>query len=272
MKLDTKLTTKQSNKRLPHLMIFSLFIFGISLFIHPSYALGQSSIGSGVATKVDIISSNLRNGELVSTTSNGYKIATTEYDPLFFGVVVQNPGLVFYNKSNDIGTPVVSLGKVEVLVSNKNGNIAVNDLITTSTTPGVGEKATKDGYVIGTAMQNFSPKTPNSTGTILVSLDPHYNTAQSTTFNLLSAFQTASSAPFLSPLTSLRYLLAVFVTAFSFAFGFIYFGNMTRHGLDALGRNPLGSKYIQRGIIFNVSSAIVIIIVGVYLSYLILTL
>ena len=244
----------------------------IGMFIIPPFALAQSSIGSGVATKVTISSGNVQNGDLISTTTTGYRLSSTAYDPLFFGVVVQDPGLVFYNKSNDVGTPVVSLGKVDVRVSNRNGNIAVNDLITTSTTAGVGEKANIDGYVIGTAMQSYAPKQSNQTGMILISLDPHYNTVQNMTFNLLSQFQSASSAPFLSPLTSLRYLLAVFVTAFSFAFGFIYFGNMTRHGLDALGRNPLGSKYIQRGLIFNVSSAIVIIVAGLYLSYLILTL
>ncbi len=90
--------------------------------------------------------------------------------------------------------------------------------------------------------------------------------------NLLSNFKSAASSPFLSPLTSLRYLLAVVVTATAFGLGFLYFGRIAAHGVEALGRNPLASKIIIAGIVFNAVMTAVIVVGGLFLAYLILIL
>lgn len=246
------------------LLIFCMFFSATS-------QTNAQNLASGVATTIQIQNKNVQDGDIVSSTAQGYALSKTEYDAFVFGVVEIHPGLLFTsNKST--GIPIVSSGKVYVRVTTNNGNIQVNDLVTTSQTEGIGEKATKSGYVIGTALEAYM-KPKNTVGLILVSLNPHYNSSgEVASTNILATFTSAASAPFLSPLTSLRYLLAVIVTAFAFGFGFIYFGNLSRHGIDALGRNPLAAKYIRQGLIFNIAVAVGIIVGGLFLSYLILTL
>ncbi len=259
-------------------LYFFLAISIIALYtVFPVHA----QVASGIATDVNIQSPNaqtalagsqIQNGDIVSATSKGYTLSNVENDGFVFGVINLKPAIVFTNSGNNTKFPVVTYGKVYVRVTTHNGNIAANDYITTSTTPGVGQKAIKDGFVLGNALESYSSPDHNKVGLILVELNPHYNTFTTTQENLLSSIQQAASAPFLSPLTSLRYLLAVIVTAFSFGFGFIYFGNMSRHGIDALGRNPLAAKYIRQGLFLNITMAVGIIVAGLFLSYLILTL
>ncbi len=59
-----------------------------------------------------------------------------------------------------------------VKVSNENGEIAVGDLLTTSSTPGVAMKATHDGQIIGNALNAYSG---NSVGTIDVFVNVSYH-------------------------------------------------------------------------------------------------
>lgn len=168
---------------------------------------------------------------------------------------------------------MVTYGKAYVKVTSRKGNININDPITTSTNPGVGEKALDSGYILGNALQAYSSNNPNTVGMIIVELNPRYNSLNNTSGkNLIQSFSIAANAPFLSPLTSLRYLLAVLISAFAFGFGFFYFGNISKHSMDALGRNPLAARSIERGLVLNIILAVGIIVGGIYLSYIILSL
>ena len=51
--------------------------------------------------------------------------------------------------------PLALSGRVEVKVTNENGPIHVGDLITVSSIPGVGMKATTEGQTVGTALGNY---------------------------------------------------------------------------------------------------------------------
>jgi hypothetical protein len=81
-----------------------------------------------------------------------------------------------------------------------------------------------------------------------------------------------SASPFLTPLTSLRYILAVMITVIAFFLGFRTYGRIAGSGLEALGRNPLAAKAISISIIFNIFLAGLIVIAGLALSYLVLVL
>lgn len=245
-----------------------LFVFCFLFLVSPLEA--QDRISSGIAISIPISGQNIQDGDIVSSTEAGYTISNIPYDPKIYGVVVKNPAISLDSISPSFGTfPVMTTGKVYVRVS---GPITKGNSITSSKTSGLGQKATSDGFILGIALEDYSPTNP---GKILVSLKPGYNTpvvGGSRGINLFSNIRQAASSPFLTPLTSFRYLLAVIVSAISFALGFLYYGRIAKSGIEAIGRNPLAAKTISLGIISNVLLTAVIIFSGLFLAYLILVL
>ena len=150
-----------------------------------------------------------------------------------------------------------------------NGEIKKNQLITSSTTPGVGVKAISSGFVLGTALENYSDPKP---GRILVSVNPHYSSSGSTAVskNIFNVLKNARESAYLSPLESLRYLIAALVALLAFILGFIYFGKVAQKGVEAIGRNPLAGRFIEVSVILNLLLTALIIIVGLGIAYLIL--
>lgn len=253
--------------RFVSVILLAVCAFLVSFFA-PSSVFSQAT-SSGIATYLPIHADNIQDGAIVVTSEKGYTLSTTPYDPHIFGVVTQKPAVSFENRTQKNTYPVVTTGRAYVLVTTKNGTIQEGDFITTSDITGVGQKADKNGYIVGTAAQDFTA----SQGKVLVYLSPRFhNTGATAPLNLLANLQSAATSPFLTPLTSLRYLLAVIVTALSFALGFLYFGRIAKNGLDALGRNPLAAKTIAAGIAFNMIMTVVIMVSGLFLAYIILVL
>ncbi len=260
----------------PKVFLFLFFIFYILgfMFVQLAHAAADFT-ASGIAISVTIDDKNAKDGSIVASTNNGYILSKIPYDPSMFGVITQNPAIVIENTQNPSSNTkyVVSSGKAYILVSSANGPIKKDDFITSSSVPGVGQKADHNGYVLATALENYSSTNPKAVGKILASINSKYNNSYvDTQTNLLSILQTAGSATFLSPLATLRYLLAGLVAAVAFALGFIYFGRVASKGVEALGRNPLASKMIQASVIINVLLAGLIVMVGLAIAYLILVL
>ncbi len=258
------------------LSIFTI-LFGFYLCTLPRhmriYAL-TSNISSGVAVNLPVQEANVSDGDIVTSTDKGYFLAKIPYDPSIYGVVSLSPAVSF-GSSSGFTYPVISSGKAYVLVSSVNGSIKIGDFITSSRIPGIGMRANQDGYILGTALGNYTNTNPRATGRILVAIAPRYTTAVSYEgkgINLLLSLRSAASSPFLSPLTSLRYLLAVFVTAACFVFGFLHFGRFGKTGIEALGRNPYKAKTISFGIAVNILFTIIFIVAGLFLAYVVLTL
>lgn len=254
-----------------------LIIIVTALFFSFSQPVRAEYISSGVALSVPVTGTNISNGSLVSASSTGFNLSQIEYDPAFYGVVTTESAVTFETVATTSSNlyPVVTNGTVRILVTTKNGNIHVGDNITTSTTPGVGEKADYEGYIVGSALESYENTNTTEEHLITVSLAPRYSQGSGSGvkgINLITNFKKAAGSPFLSPLTSLRYLLAVLVTASAFGFGFFYFGRSGKSGIEALGRNPLASKTIGVGMIFNFLMIAVIIGAGLLISYLILVL
>ena len=168
---------------------------------------------------------------------------------------------------------ILTSGKAIVKVTSVNGNISVGDFITSSTTAGVGQRADINGFVLGTALEAFSSDDPNTVGEIIVSINifPATTLSDART-NLVNLARRGLSAPIISPLASLRYLLAFAIAVLAFALGFAYFGRVARTGIEAIGRNPLARRMIQLSIILNIFITIVIILVGLALAFFILIL
>lgn len=250
-----------------------LFIFLICFFLGVNTIYAQST-SSGIATSVTINGGNVVEGSVVSSSSKGYILSSEAYDPSIYGVVTLKPAVSFESTSSGM-FPIVINGKAYVRVSGSNGNIQKGDFVTSSKTAGVGQKADGSGFVLGTALESFAGSNQEKNGLVLISVNPRYNTIVSSSgqgLNLLMNIKSAVSSPFLSPLTSFRYLLAVVITAISFAGGFVFFGRFGKTGIEALGRNPLAAKRITIGIVFNVALTAIIAFSGLFLAYLVLVL
>lgn len=245
----------------------------ILIFSNQRSAFAQTSDSSdSMAIPIEISDKNIKDGDIITATSKGYKLSTYSYDPSIYGVVNDTPA-VYVRDVTGKSKLVIPIGKTLVRVSTRNGAIKKNDFITSSLIPGVGEKADTNGFVLGTALEDYSNKNPNAIGKIAVSVNPHYNaTFISVRTNILQNIKAVAGAPLLSPLTTLRYLLAALVTIISFVLGFVYFGRIARSGVEALGRNPLAARIIQLGIVLNVILTAGIIMLGVGIAYLILIL
>lgn len=233
---------------------------------------GQET-SSGVAISIPMAQKDAKDGSIISSSAKGYVLSSVPYDPSVYGVITEDPSLFIQNTNLPDTKPAVTSGKAYVRVSTINGAIKINDFVTSSEIPGVGQKATINGFILGTALQNYSEVNPNKTGKILVSIDPRFSSSF-TGFrgNLIQLLRDSGGVFNLSPLASFRYILAAFIAILSFLLGFIYFGRAARSGVEAMGRNPLAGRMIQLGIIFNLVLTIGIMAVGFGIAYLILIL
>lgn len=227
----------------------------------------------GVATWVEIIDENVQEGDIISSSNQGFVLSKIPNDPQVYGIVNDHPSADIQNTSLVNARPVVFSGKVSVRVSTKNGVIQKGDYITTSDIPGVGVKAVRSGYIVGLSIDEYTNPDPTAIGKVVVSLNlGSANPNVTAKDNLFDIFTTGVTAPRVSPLDSLRYLLAAFVTVASFILGFIFFGRTARTGVEALGRNPLAARMITFGIALHIIMMIGIMLIGLGISFLILRL
>jgi hypothetical protein len=253
------------------LIVSTFFLLFIEAFFPITACAQNTSIGT--AYPIVIIDKNVKDGSIITSTTKGYIMAKVSYDPNIHGVYTESPALYLQNTDDKQAKPVTTSGQANVLVSTINGNIKKNDLITTSTIAGVGQKANKNGMIIGTALQDYSNSNQKVIGKIPVAINIHFATSfGDTKTNVWEVLRSGSDISNLSQGTSLRYLLAAIIALTSFGIGFIYFGRVTSKGVEAMGRNPLASKTIQISVILNLILMIVIIAAGLGIGYMILIL
>lgn len=102
----------------------------------------------------------LSEGHIVALAGAGISQVTKTtraYDNKSLGIISTKPGMVI-GDTDGTGRPVIVglAGRVPVKVDNSNGDIVAGDYITTSSTPGIGMRATEAGRVIGKALTGLS--------------------------------------------------------------------------------------------------------------------
>lgn len=210
-------------------------------------------------------------GSIISYTTGKYVLAFKNYDENIFGVVTDAAAASVEDINLEKYKLVVNSGETSVLVTNKNGEIKKGDFITSSETPGVGMKATQSGQVIGIALEDFVTANNDEVGLVAVFMNVKSQfIALSGTTNVLSALKAGLESPFLSPIITLRYILAALVTGASFVIGFVSFGRISGSSVEALGRNPLAGGSIKRVVFFNFLLTFSIMLGGLFIAYLIL--
>ena len=232
-----------------------------------------ASAGIGVARMVEAKSKDFKDGNVVSSSPGGAVLTTVPYDSQILGVIVRNAGITLSSQGVKNGIPVISDGTVYVLVSSQQGTIKSGDQLTSSTIPGVAVKATKSGYVLGSALEDYTISDPKKTGLIAATLNLHYYNSKPTFVGTLTDILKIAVLPTKdAPAPIFKYIVAALVVLGSLTLGFISFGRTAAKGVEALGRNPSASAVIHLGIIFNVSIVIIIAGAGLLVAFLILRL
>ncbi len=266
---------------LPHnkfqkiLVSATTFVFLWLVFISSTFVsiVNAQNPSAGIATSVELTGQDTpQDGDIVVYKAGQYEISRVEYDNGIFGAIAEKPTISLEDTLLAKLILVLSQGDTMVRVSGVSGQIKKGDFITTSAEKGVGQKATKNGQVLGVALEDSSSTSKDQVDKILVHLDVRTNYVSNAKVNLIQALQSGTEAPFLTPLTSLRYVLAVLITGGAFVIGFSSFGRTSGSGVEALGRNPLASGAIRATIIFNFILTGVIMCVGLVLAYLVLVL
>lgn len=253
------------------LIVALLFLFTV---ISSGRVFAQN-VYSGIANYVTISGSNIKNGDIAAANGKTYTLANKPYQSLIAGVVVIDPAVSIDLIQGKNSYPIVSSGSFLVNVTTSNGVIKRGDIITTSTTPGVGMKATQSGFAVGTAQEAYNEKNTKKIGSILVSLNTQYAyppLGNSGTARLFDIFNLTKAASFQEPSLFIKYAISALVVIITFVIGFFSFGRIASNGITALGRNPLAARIIQTGIILNVLITLSIIFAGFFMAYLIIRL
>lgn len=227
----------------------------------------------GVAHMVEVAKKDVPDGSILSSGSKGAVQTVVPYDSQVLGVVSRDAAIIFNTATTSNIVPVISTGMVYVLVSSKEGNIKKGDLLTSSTTPGVAVKATKEGFVLGSAMEDYVNNDKKKIDKIAANLDLHYFNSKPTFPGTLSdVFKLVLLPTKEGPNPVFKYVMAGLVVLGSMILAFLSFGRAAAKGVEALGRNPAASRIIHMGIIFNVAIVIAIALAGLVVAFLILRL
>lgn len=232
----------------------------------------------GVARIIEINATDpklVKDGSIVSAGQRGAILTNIPYDSQVLGIVSRDAAIILNSTatSADRGLPIISTGTVYVLISSAEGNVKKGDLLASSVIPGVATKASKDGFVLGTALEDYSNNDKKAVSTIAVSLDLHYfNSKPVFPGNLSDVFKVIMLPTKEGPSPVIKYIVAAMVVLGSMILGFFTFGRAAAKGVEALGRNPAASRIIHMGIIFNVTIVVAIALAGLGVAFLILRL
>jgi len=253
------------------------------------------NISDGVTTSYNA-ATTVEDGMLVRLTaksSNTVVPLTQENDQSMLGVVVPPNNATIVLTPSTVSQQqvlVATSGHYDVLVSNQNGPINVGDYITISAIAGVGMKAdTTEDEVLGKAAQTFSGVTDIigtidikgtagttsqvAIGRIPVDLSIARNPLSSRQADYVPTFLSkVSSTIAAKPVSAARiYLsLAILVITGIVTGNMLYSG--VKHGMIAIGRNPLSKKSIIKSLVETVIAGLIIFIVGILAVYLLLKL
>jgi hypothetical protein len=116
----------------------------------------------------DVVSVDLSSDKKVLKSAGAYQNTT-------MGVVSTAPGITLGGWSAGPNQyPVALAGRVPVKVNDENGAIAIGDLLTSSSTPGIAMKATRPGQTIGLALEAWAGP---GQGTVEVFMAPGWDSA-----------------------------------------------------------------------------------------------
>ena len=220
-----------------------LLTFNFALYTSPIYAQFD------VANVYDISDPEVKEGDiLIFDPEKGLQKASLPYDSHLFGIFQEQPGIVF-RRADDSGKPVVRSGIAKVNVSLSNGEIKRGDSITSSTSPGLGMKASSPGYVVGIALEDSK----EDKGQIDVAID--------------ISFKDLTSSPNFN-----KNILASLIILISIILGLFILSRVMPKAIEAIGRNPLAKRTIEISLILSIIIVVAVVIASIVAAVIILRL
>lgn len=229
--------------------------------------------GPNIAVNLEVKDMEAKSGNIISVSGDGLVRSNKAYDPQIFGVVVDNPAIVF-NRSSATTRAIISYGEAKVLVSDKNGKIVSGDPITSSDLPGVGQKAIETGPILGKALEDF-PSGEGQGGQGLISVFVNIQIGgvgvqplakEKVEKKITAPFLTIGGGRIEDTKKMAIYLLSALVGTGTFFLGFFSFVRSLRAGVEAIGRNPLARRSIQVALAFNLLGIFFLTMAGVGIS------
>jgi len=239
-----------------------IFWLCLIIFFSFNFVLGQGL--PLIAKNLEIADREVKVGDIVSQTKDGIFRSSTPYDEKMVGVIGENPVLVF-GKATTTTFPVVTAGETLVRASNLNGQIKKGDFLTSSSKPGLAQKATQSGFVLGKALEDFD----KDEGLVLAEINIQYQyfpsgkvSPKNVLENILSQMGRPENFP-----QVLRYIFALLVGGGSFFAGFFSFGRALSRGVEAIGRNPMAKRSIQLAMFLNLTGIALLTLAGLGLAF-----
>lgn len=246
----------------------------IILIISVVPPIAAQTLPADVTNSYKIADREAVDGDILVLGKDGLVRATTPYDSNIFGVLALEPAVVL-RSSQEERKPVIRTGTALVNVTLENGEIRANDYITSSETPGKGQKATRSGYVLGVALESLSSAQATSGAKVPVALRVEY--AEISNARTLARLLDYLGASFLTNVKDpgklsqiVRFLFAGLVLLVSFGFAFAAFYRSLTRAIEAIGRNPLARASIIFSLILNIGLILLIITVGLAAAVVIL--
>ncbi len=213
------------------------------------------------AKNLKVVDKKAKIGDIVSQTKKGLVRSSVPYDKNIIGVVGEKP-IIIFNRPTTTTLPIVVWGETLVRVSSEKGQIKKGDFITSSNKPGVGQKATEPGLVIGRATEDLRGKEGLITAIVNIQyINPESSTPNNIVGKIISGLEKAKNIP-----KWLRYIFALLVGAGSFIIGFFSLVKALREGITGISRNPLARKSIITAMVFNLIGILILTMAGLGLS------
>lgn len=264
-------------------IVIQLLTFNFVLLTTPVHAQ-QPPQGIEATTIYEIADKDAVDGDILKATDKGLIRPSIGFDNKIFGIIQDNPLLVYRTPGQ--GKPIVRSGIAHVNVTTLNGQIKYGDYITSSTIPGKGQKALESGYTIGMALGAFTgeggtqidgPNGKIASGKIPVAIRIEYTELTNPRFagRLFGFIGTSLLENVADPKqigTIVRFIAAGLIILLSFTFGFLTFSRSIAKSIEALGRNPLAKATIQMTIVINIALLVVTAVIGIVASILIIRL
>ncbi len=135
---------------------YFLLVFFLALFL-PSSVCSSDFIHQNFSVTYPLETLTVSSGDIIvrNKFTNSLSLSVIENSPDVFGVVAENPPLVFRTNSGSV--PVMRFGQTDVKVILKNGSIKRGDYITTSDVIGHGMvMEPQHRYIVGVALEDLS--------------------------------------------------------------------------------------------------------------------
>jgi len=248
-----------------------------SLIVSPSIALADTVVRGFKS------SASLTPGWIVAIDKNdgGSVVKAPANDPTrIYGVVIDSSEAPIVLQKDTSQVFVATSGDYSVLVSAQNGDIRTGDFVSTSSTDGIGAKATSQSYVVGKALGNFNGASNVLTraadgaavGKIKVALGPSKNPVIKENNSLPAPLRRLGEAIAGKVISALRIYAALGIFIVTALIATVLLLGGIKNGMMAIGRNPLSRHVIMRGLAQVLAASAFVFIVGLFGIYLLLRL